>query len=202
MWGGGRVGVGGGVGLAFLGNSVREVVAEVDDAGAAPPATRVSRKLRRDSRVVRLLMNSSVSSSYVRRILEHFECRLLQGKELAGETRNDAVEGCAGMGFYCVAQFISRYQEPTTEEPLLFHELELLLCNKVAHAVAQARDVVLGLGGFGAPREAERGELRAQGRGRRFVRKGAGEGRGVEGDRGSSGADEGAVCFCRARCAV
>src|SRR5712692_4354829 len=103
------------------------------------------------------------------------------------------------MARYCVAQFVSRRTEPTIEKPFLFRKLEFLLSNKVAHAVAEAGDVVLGLGGFGAPREAERGELGAQGGERGLVRKPDGVRRGVKGDRRFAGADEDAFVFVAQR---
>src|SRR5688500_16260077 len=96
-------------------------------------------------------------------ILEHFKSRLFEMQERFSEMCDRLIELRRAVVRYCIAQRLGRRRDPAPEEACLFMQIALLLCNKMAHGVAQGRDMVFRLMGIFAPPEAELGKRRRQG---------------------------------------
>src|SRR3981189_2571525 len=89
------------------------------------------------------------------RILEHFECGMLELEECQREVRDRAVVRREIGLAYCIAQRLDDGSNPALEELLLPLQVQFVLGNEMAHDFAQCRDVILGLGALAAPRKAE-----------------------------------------------
>ena len=84
---------------------------------------------------------------------------MLASAERFRETRDDFVERSLIAAFYCAAQRLDRGVYPPIEKLALLIESVFLLCNKVAHDLAQRGDVILRLADLLAARETEAREL-------------------------------------------